>query len=194
MVLPSDGSGATRPFRPAKDGCPIIANPGHVDKWIPGCGMFCTHAPQPRTEGDRLRAGPTVIRECSSGFSCGSSDSPEEYQRAGGEDFRKTRLNGPRKWTFLTWPRRERAHRLLGTVSPCTPVRSFSSLHACTSWGTWGAQWVKCLTLGFSPGCDLTVCGFEPHIGLCTDSSEPGACLGFSLILPHLYSVSVSQK
>ena len=26
---------------------------------------------------------------------------------------------------------------------------------------------------------DLMVCGFEPHVGLCADSSEPGACFGF---------------
>ena len=25
---------------------------------------------------------------------------------------------------------------------------------------------------------DLAVHGFEPHIGLCADSSEPGACFG----------------
>ena len=30
----------------------------------------------------------------------------------------------------------------------------------------------------FGSGHDLTACGFEPHIGLCADSSEPGACFG----------------
>ena len=33
-------------------------------------------------------------------------------------------------------------------------------------WGTWVAQSVKRLTLDFSPGHDLTVCEFEPHMGL----------------------------
>ena len=41
------------------------------------------------------------------------------------------------------------------------------------SWGTWVAQSVKCLTLGFSSGHDLRVRELEPHIGLCTDSTEP---------------------
>ena len=31
----------------------------------------------------------------------------------------------------------------------------------------------------FGSGHDLTVRGFEPHVGLCADSSEPGACFGF---------------
>ena len=33
----------------------------------------------------------------------------------------------------------------------------------------------------FGSGHDLTVRGFEPHIGLCADSSEPGACFWFSV-------------
>ena len=35
------------------------------------------------------------------------------------------------------------------------------------------AQSVKRLTLGFSSGHDLTVHGFEPYVGLSTDSAEP---------------------
>ena len=39
---------------------------------------------------------------------------------------------------------------------------------------------------------------FEPRVGFCADSSELGAyfgfCVSFSLPLPHLFSVSVSQK
>ena len=31
----------------------------------------------------------------------------------------------------------------------------------------------------FSSGHDLVVCGFEPRVGLCADSSEPGACFRF---------------
>ena len=50
----------------------------------------------------------------------------------------------------------------------------------------------------FDSGRDLTVCGFEPRVGLCPDSSEPGACFRFclplSLPLPHSCSVSVSLK
>ena len=35
------------------------------------------------------------------------------------------------------------------------------------------AQSVGCLTLDFSSGHDLAVRGFEPHVGLHTDSAEP---------------------
>ena len=35
------------------------------------------------------------------------------------------------------------------------------------------AQSVKCLTLHFSSGHDLKVCGFEPCIGLRAGSKEP---------------------
>ena len=41
-------------------------------------------------------------------------------------------------------------------------------------WGTCVAQSVKRLTLDFGSGHDLTVCEFEPCIGLCADSAEPG--------------------
>ena len=61
----------------------------------------------------------------------------------------------------------------------------------------WVAQSVKCLPLGFGSGHDLTVCEFEPHVGLCADGSEPGSCFGFcvslSLPLPHSCSVCFSR-
>ena len=41
------------------------------------------------------------------------------------------------------------------------------------TWGTWVAQSVKHPTLGLGLGQDLTVCEFEPHIGLCADGAEP---------------------
>ena len=50
----------------------------------------------------------------------------------------------------------------------------------------------------FSSGHDLVLRGFEPRVGLCADSSEPGACFGFcvslSLTLPHSCSVSKISK
>ena len=64
----------------------------------------------------------------------------------------------------------------------------------------WVAQSVKHLTLGFGSGHDLMVHEFEPHIRLCVDSSEPGACFGFCVSLSlcpsptHSHSVSVSLK
>ena len=39
--------------------------------------------------------------------------------------------------------------------------------------GAWVAQSVKHLILDFGSGHDLTVCGFEPHVRLCTVSTEP---------------------
>ena len=48
----------------------------------------------------------------------------------------------------------------------------------------------------FDSGHDLTARGFESHIGLCADSSEPGACIGFcaSLSLPLPGTLSLSKS
>ena len=40
----------------------------------------------------------------------------------------------------------------------------------------------KSLT-SFGSGHDLAVRGFEPYVGLCADSSEPGACFTFCVSL-----------
>ena len=40
-------------------------------------------------------------------------------------------------------------------------------------WGTWVAQLVEHLTLGFVSGYDLTVHRIKPHTGLCTCNVEP---------------------
>ena len=64
------------------------------------------------------------------------------------------------------------------------------------------AQVVKRPTLGFGSGHDITVCEFEPRIGLHTDSAEPAwdsLCLSLSvslslsppLSLPCLCSLSL---
>ena len=58
-----------------------------------------------------------------------------------------------------------------------------------TARGAWVAQSFKHLTLDFSSGLDLTVCRFEPHIGLCTDHVEPA----WDSPSPYL-SFSLSQK
>ena len=55
--------------------------------------------------------------------------------------------------------------------------------------------WV--LTLGYGSGHNLTVCGFKPHVRLCTDSMEPAwESLSSSLSAPPLFgcSFSLSQK
>ena len=38
-------------------------------------------------------------------------------------------------------------------------------------------------TSDFSSGHDLVVHEFKPRVGLCADSSEPGACFGFCVSL-----------
>ena len=45
------------------------------------------------------------------------------------------------------------------------------------------AQSFQCLAVGFSSGHDLLVHEFEPHIGLCAGSWEPGARFGFCVSL-----------
>ena len=64
--------------------------------------------------------------------------------------------------------------------------------------GAWGAQSIK---RPISAQVTIsTVCGFEPHVGLCADSSEPGAYFTFCVSLSlypsptHAPSVSLSQK
>ena len=49
-------------------------------------------------------------------------------------------------------------------------------------WGAWVAQSVERLS-NFGSGHDLTVHEFEPCMGLCADSSEPGAYFGFCVSL-----------
>ena len=44
----------------------------------------------------------------------------------------------------------------------------------------------------FGSGHDLTACGFEPRVGLCADSSGPGACFGLCVSLSLSLSLSLS--
>ena len=41
---------------------------------------------------------------------------------------------------------------------------------------------VSCAS-SFGSGHDLAACEFKPRVGLCADSSEPGACFGFCVSL-----------
>ena len=43
--------------------------------------------------------------------------------------------------------------------------------------------WLSRVRSDFDSGHDLTVCGFQPRIGLCAHSSEPGACFQFCVSL-----------
>ena len=57
------------------------------------------------------------------------------------------------------------------------------------------AQSVKRLSLDFGSGHDLTAREFEPHIGLCTDSTEPAwGSLSPSLSAPSLLARALSQN
>ena len=57
------------------------------------------------------------------------------------------------------------------------------------------------LASDFGSGHDLKVCEFEPHVGLCADSSEPGARFGFCVCVclslcpspAHALSLSLSK-
>ena len=60
--------------------------------------------------------------------------------------------------------------------------------------GTWVAQLVKRPILDFSSGHDLTVCEFEPHIRLFTDSVEPAWDSLSPLSVPPLLILSLSLK
>ena len=64
--------------------------------------------------------------------------------------------------------------------------------------GLWHLGGSVSIVCHFGLGHGLTVCEFKPRVGLCADSSEPGACFGFcvslSLPLPHSLPVSLSQK
>ena len=64
--------------------------------------------------------------------------------------------------------------------------------------GAWEAQSVKRLTLGFGPGHDLTVHGFEARSRLCADGMEPAwDSLSPSVSAPsclHILSLSHSLK
>ena len=60
--------------------------------------------------------------------------------------------------------------------------------------------WLKQLSADFHSGHDLTVLEFEPHIGLCADSSEPEycfrSCVSLSLSASPLlmFCLYLSQK
>ena len=85
-------------------------------------------------------------------------------------------------------------HRDPGRGSSISPTQMGCQLRGDSpDGGTWVAQLVK----HFGSGHDLAVDEFESRIGLCADSSEPGACFGFcgslSLSLPLPCSCCVSQ-
>ena len=68
-------------------------------------------------------------------------------------------------------------------------------------WGTWVAQSVKYLTLGFGSGHDLMVCEVKPHIRLCTDRTCPRLCLlfcahanGYKIPLGHSLAIAEMGK
>ena len=81
---------------------------------------------------------------------------------------------------LMGWPANQRLGKnklLLGDLGEMQVDGSLGMGTECSSksiyWGTWVAQLVKRSILAFDSGHDLTIQGFEPHIGLCADSMEP---------------------
>ena len=81
-------------------------------------------------------------------------------------------------------------------------IKNFSSakdiVKRIKRWGTWVAQSVKRPTLDFGSGNDLTICEFEPHMGLQADSAESAwdslsLFLSLSLSLPLPCSLSQNK-
>ena len=101
--------------------------------------------------------------------------------------------NWMRGWVFTRpiWRRVQVDRRTLEAGWQRVPRRP-------NSLGAWMAQLDKRPTS--AQVMIFAVCEFKPHVGLCADSSEPGACFGFcvflslSLPLPHSCSVCLSQK
>ena len=74
-----------------------------------------------------------------------------------------------------------------------SPTWHTEGLKSTGSKGTWEAQSVKCLTLDFSSGHDITVHGFEPCPGLYADGTEPTwDPLSLSLCPSPAYALSLS--
>ena len=72
-------------------------------------------------------------------------------------------------------------------------IHTFEKFKKTNLWGNWVAQSVKGAIL--RSGHDLTIREFEPHVGLCADSSEPGACFRFSAsptLCPSLLTLCLS--
>ena len=82
------------------------------------------------------------------------------------------------------------------TRSPTLPSLGFSICKIRTP----GAPgWRSRLSVRLQPGHDLSVCEFEPRVGLWADGSEPGACFRFCVSLSlcpspvHALSLSVPK-
>ena len=91
-----------------------------------------------------------------------------------------------RKKTYETLPPVEQQLWENGTLThPCdnAPQTTFGGTLAHTFRGAWEARSVEHLTLDLGSSHGLTVCEFKPHIGLCADSWERGACLIFCVSL-----------
>ena len=56
--------------------------------------------------------------------------------------------------------------------------------------------WLSQLSIRFGPDHNFMGCGFEPHVGLCADSSEPGAALDSvsPLSAPPPFALALSLK
>ena len=86
-------------------------------------------------------------------------------------------------------------HFFVKNLSPLKPValnlastlESLRELLKIPMSGTLG--WLSWLSTDFGSGHDLTVHGFKLCVGLCADSSEPGACFGSCVSLSLLFPI-----
>ena len=58
-------------------------------------------------------------------------------------------------------------------------------------WGAWVAQVIKHLTLDFGSGRDLTICEFDPHIGLWAETRSMLGILFAPPPLTHTLTLSL---
>ena len=81
-------------------------------------------------------------------------------------------------------------------LSNTVSMRTCAAHYYDTAFGAPGG--LRQLSADFGSGHDLTVREFEPRVGLCADSSEPGPCFRFcvslSLTLPCSCSASPCLK
>ena len=104
------------------------------------------------------------------------------------EGHRMNRQGGRRECSRCLNSSEETLREKSAGYSLPSKAKSLGGLGGSTGWAS-----------DFGSGHDLAVCGFEPQLGLCADSSEPGACFGFcvslsaSPLLVLCVSLSVSK-
>ena len=149
----------------------------HLRCWIPGSNPYqllkMRGFPCPTTLGSGLPFMPRQLLSLSAYWSCHkgtgylTGNVPAEVK---GPSVQDAILGREHTAIFPTFPCKSIG---LQTTVLCKRVDDAG--------GAWGGSvgWAA----HFGSGHDLAVCGFEPHVGLCADSLEPGACFRFCVSL-----------